>query len=40
MGHNELGDADEPEYQLAEDLSDLFADVGFDAPQPAPVLRA
>lgn len=40
LGHNELGDADEPEYQLAEDLSDLFTDVGFDAPQPVPVLRA
>jgi len=40
LGHNELGDADEPEYQLAEDLSDLFTDVGFDAPRPVPVLRA
>lgn len=40
LGHNELGDADEPEHQLAEELSDLFTDVGFDAPQPVPVLRA
>src|SRR5690606_433825 len=28
LGHNELGDADEPEYQLAADLVDLFTEVG------------
>jgi len=40
LGHNELGDADEPEYQLAADLVDLFTGVGLEAPQPVPVLRA
>jgi len=40
LGHNELGDADEPEYQLAAELVDLFTGVGLEAPQPVPVLRA
>lgn len=40
LGHNELGDADEPEYHLAADLSDLFTAVGFEAPRPVPVLRS
>lgn len=40
LGHNELGDADEPEYQLAADLVDLFTEVGLEAPRPVPVLRA
>lgn len=40
LGHNELGDADEPEYQLAADLADLFIEVGLEAPKPVPVMRA
>lgn len=40
LGHNEIGDADEPEYQLASDLADLFTEVGLEAPQPVPVMRA
>lgn len=40
LGHNEIGDADEPEYQLASDLADLFTEVGLDAPKPVPVVRA
>lgn len=40
LGHNELGDADEPEYQLAPDLARLFTEVGLPAPEPVPVLRA
>jgi hypothetical protein len=39
LGHNELGDADEPEYQLAADLADLFTEVGVPAPRPVPVMR-
>lgn len=39
LGHNELGDADEPEYQLAPDLAELFTEVGFEAPQPVAVMR-
>ena len=40
LGHNELGDADQPEYQLAADLADLFTEVGLSAPRPVPVMRA
>lgn len=40
LGHNEVGDADEPEYRLAADLADLFSEVGLQAPRPVPVMRA
>ena len=40
LGHNEIGDADEPEYQLASDLADLFIEVGLEAPKPVPVMRS
>lgn len=40
LGHNELGDADEPDYQLAPDLARLFTEVGLEAPKPVPVMRA
>lgn len=39
LGHNEIGDADEPEYQLAADLVELFTEVGLEAPKPVPVMR-
>lgn len=39
LGHNEIGDAEEPEYRLAHDLVELFTEVGFEAPKPIPVLR-
>jgi hypothetical protein len=40
LGHNEIGDADEPEFQLADDLAGLFTEVGLEAPGPVPVMRA
>ena len=40
LGHNEIGDADEPEYQLADDLAQLFIQVGLEAPTPVRVMRA
>lgn len=40
LGHNEVGDADEPEYRLAADLAELFSEVGLLAPRPVPVMRA
>jgi len=40
LGHNEIGDADEPDYQLASDLADLFTQVGLEEPRPVPVMRA
>lgn len=40
LGHNEIGDAEEPEMELAEDLAALFTEVGLEAPMPVPVMRA
>lgn len=40
LGHNEIGDAEEPEYRLAPDLAALFTDAGLEAPRPIPVMRA
>lgn len=40
LGHNEIGDADEPEYQLADGLVQLFTEVGLEAPKPVRVMRA
>lgn len=40
LGHNEIGDADEPEHQLAADLAGLFTEVGLETPKPVPVMRA
>lgn len=40
LGHDEIGAADDPEYQLAADLAGLFTEVGLEAPKPVPVVRA
>lgn len=40
LGHNEIGDANEPEHQLAADLAELFTAVGLEAPKPVPVMRS
>lgn len=40
LGHDEIGDADEPEYQLASDLAALLTEVGLEPPKPVPVMRA
>lgn len=40
VGHNEIGDADEPDLQLADDLAELFTEVGLEAPKQVPVSRA
>ncbi|MHA7153767.1 nucleotidyl transferase AbiEii/AbiGii toxin family protein [Arthrobacter sp. TMN-50] len=40
LGHNEIGDADKPEFQLADELAGLFTEVGLEAPKPVPVMRA
>lgn len=40
LGHNEIGDADDPEYQVAPDLVGLFTEVGLEAPRPVPVMRS
>lgn len=38
VGHNEIGDADEVEYGLAEDVAALFEAVGLPAPGPSPLM--
>ena len=40
LGQNEIGTADDPEFQLAEDLVVLFTEVGLESPKPVPVIRA
>lgn len=40
LGHNEIGDADEPEAALADDLADLFESVGLPRPEPVSVMRS
>ncbi|MFT0847689.1 nucleotidyl transferase AbiEii/AbiGii toxin family protein [Actinomycetaceae bacterium L2_0104] len=40
LGHDEIGDADEPEYQLAPGLVQLFTEVGLEAPKPVAVMRS
>ncbi|GAA1308342.1 hypothetical protein GCM10009591_15180 [Brachybacterium tyrofermentans] len=40
LGHNEIGDAEEPELQLADDLAAMFTEVGLDAPMPVRAMRA
>ena len=34
IGHNEIGDADEPEYDISNDIVELFLALGFSAPDP------
>lgn len=40
LGRNEIGDAEQPDYQLADDLAELFTDVGLEPPKPVRVMRA
>ncbi|MFJ4171477.1 nucleotidyl transferase AbiEii/AbiGii toxin family protein [Paenarthrobacter sp. NPDC089714] len=40
LGHNEIGDADDPEYALAPSISELFTSVGLPAPEPVAVMPA
>ena len=38
LGHNEIGDADEPEWFESKDVSDTFSALGFPAPGKVPVM--
>ena len=38
VGHDEIGDADEVEYGLAEDVAALFEAVGLPVPGPSPLM--
>ena len=38
VGHNEIGDADKPEYIISKDAVNIFEKLGFPAPKPIPVI--
>ena len=40
LGHNELGDADQPEYHLSNSLVGFFTEAGLEEPKPVPVMCA
>lgn len=40
LGHNEIGDADEPEFALADDIVEWFGALGLPKPEPIAVMRA
>ncbi|CAN5296809.1 nucleotidyl transferase AbiEii/AbiGii toxin family protein [soil metagenome] len=40
LGHNEIGDADDPEYHLAPDIIEWFVALGLPSPAPIAVMRA
>ncbi len=39
VGHNEIGDAEDPDMVVPRDAVELFEKLGFDAPSPIPVMR-
>lgn len=39
LGHNEIGDADLPEFYVADDLAELFTAVGLETPKPVPAMQ-
>lgn len=39
VGHNEIGDADDPDMIVPKDAAMLFEALGFDPPSPIPVMR-
>lgn len=38
IGHNEIGDADEPDMVVPKDAARLFEALGFPAPKPVPLM--
>ena len=39
IGHNEIGDADEAEFEDVADLASLLVELGFPRPSPVPVMK-
>lgn len=39
VGHNEIGDADEADYCLADDVADIFEELGFPRPDPVALMK-
>lgn len=40
VGHNEIGDADEADYEIAADIAEMFATLGFSEPSPVALMRS
>ena len=38
IGHDEIGDADEPDWGISKDISELFVHLGFPEPNPVPLM--
>ena len=38
VGHNEIGDADEPDWCISPDITAMFAQLGFPEPGPVPLM--
>lgn len=38
IGHDEIGDTDEPDHSISEDMVDLFTQLGFPAPRPVAIM--
>lgn len=38
VGHDEIGDADDPDWIVPEDVAELFAQLGFPSPRPIAVM--
>lgn len=38
VGHNEIGDANEPEHFVSRDIADMFLHLGFPEPEPIPLM--
>ena len=38
VGHNEIGDADEPDWHISPDIAAMFVQLGFPEPDPVPLM--
>lgn len=38
VGHDEIGDADDPEYYIAPEIVEIFRALGFPDPEPLPLM--
>ncbi|NGM16635.1 hypothetical protein GMI70_01195 [Eggerthellaceae bacterium zg-893] len=39
VGHNEIGDADDADFCLADDVAAMFESLGFPRPRPIPLMK-
>ena len=39
VGHNEIGDADNPDWSISPDITAIFERLGFPAPGPVPLMQ-